>query len=195
MGPIAGADAASFRLLKDGYAADAALAYFWGKPFAVRDVASFEVLDYGFTRDHVRAYNRTTEIADSDGASFAAVDLEHAKDATHVWFTYLDDDPKTGRMRAAARSIIGVDVTSFEGKTNGYAVDAKHVYYQGHAISSSTAGFEYLSLSYAKSASEVFYDGKKIRGANAATFTMMQPASDQADASDSEGKYLNGRRV
>lgn len=195
VGPIVGADAASFRLLKDGYAADVALAYFWGAPFAVRDVASFEVLDYGFTRDRVRAYNRTTEITDSDGASFAAVDFEHAKDATHVWFTYLDDDPKTGRMRAAARSIVGVDVASFESKTGGYAVDAKHVYHQGRAISASTAGFECLSLSYAKSASEVFYDGKKIRDADAATFAMLQPATDQADASDSQGRYVNGKRI
>jgi len=195
VGPIVGADAGSFRLLKDGYAADAAHAYFLGAPFAVRDVASFEVLDFGFTRDRIRGYTRTAEIADSDGASFAAVDFEHAKDATHAWYTYLGNDPKTGRMRGAARSLVGVDVASFESKTGGYAVDAKHVYFQGHSISASPAGFECLSLSYAKSATEVFYDGEKIRGANAATFTMKQPATDQVDATDSQGKYLNGKRV
>jgi hypothetical protein len=195
VGPIVGADAASFRLVKDSYAVDAKQAYFWGASFAVRDVASFEVLDHGYSRDRVRAYNGVTEIAGSDGASFSALDIDYAKDATHAWYSYLDNDPKTGRVRSAARSIVGVDVASFESKTGGYAVDAKQVYYEGRAVSSSPTGFEYLSLSYAKSASEVFYGGKQIRGANATTFAVAQPATEEADAKDSESRYLNGKRI
>lgn len=185
----------SFRLLKDGYAADANYAYFWGAPFVVRDVASFEVLEYGFTRDRIRGYNRTIEIAGSDGASFAAIDIDYAKDATHAWYSYLDNNPKTGRMQSAVIAIKGVDAASFVGKTGGYAVDAKRVYYKGSAISASPNGFECLSLSYAKNMSEVLYYGQKITGADAATFHVLQPAQQDADAVDGVSRYLDGKRL
>jgi hypothetical protein len=195
VGPIVGADAASFRLLKDGYAADVRQAYFWGTPFAVRDVASFEVLDYGFTRDRIRGYGRTTEIAGSDGASFTAIDIEYAKDATHAWYSYLDSDPKTGRMRTAFIDIKGVDAASFVGKTNGYAIDVRRVYYKGRAIAASPNGFECLTPSYAKNTSEVLYYGQKISGADAATFRVLQPAQEGADAADGTSRYFEGKRL
>ena len=195
VGPIIEADTVSFRLLKDGYAADAKYAYFWGAPFVVRDVASFEVLEYGFTRDRIRGYSRTIEIAGSDGASFAAIDIDYAKDATHAWYSYLDNNPKTGRMQSAVIAIKGVDAASFVGKTSGYAVDAKRVYYKGSAISASPNGFECLSLSYAKNMSEVLYYGQKISGADAATFHVLQPAQQDADAVDGVSRYLDGKQL
>ena len=195
VGPIVGADPASFRLLKDGYAADTLHAYYLGAPFAVRDVASFEVLEYGFTRDRMRGYNRLTEIAGSDGASFVALDLDYAKDATHAWYSYLDNDPKTGRMRSVSLDIKGVDAASFVTRTSGYAIDAKRIYYRGRAISASPDGFECLTPSYAKNTSEVLYYGKPIGGAEAATFHVLQPAHEGADAADAKSRYLNGERL
>ena len=195
VGPIVGADPASFRLLKDGYAADTLHAYYLGTPFAVRDVASFEVLEYGYARDRMRGYNRLTEIAGSDGASFVALDLDYAKDATHAWYSYLDNDPKTGRMRSVSLDIKGVDAASFVTRTSGYAIDAKRIYYRGRAISASPDGFECLTPSYAKNTSEVLYYGKPIGGAEAATFHVLQPAHEGADAADAKSRYLNGERL
>lgn len=195
VGPIVGADPTSFRLLKEGYATDALHAYYLGVPFAVRDVASFEVLEYGFTRDRMRGYNRLIEIAGSDGTSFTALDSDYAKDAKHAWYSYLDNDPKTGRMRSASLDIKGADAASFATKTAGYAIDAKRVYYKGRAISALPDGFECLTPSYAKNINEVLYYGKIINGADAATFHVLQPAHDGADAADAKSRYLEGERL
>jgi len=192
---IAGADAASFRVLKDGYAADAARPYYEGKPFTVRDVASFEVLDYGFSRDRVRGYSVRNEIAASDGATFVALDPAYARDATNVYYAFLDNQSKIGRMQPTVTIIAGADAGSFVGKTGSYAVDARGVYFRGRAISSSPAAFERLNLSYAKTASEVFYDGEKVPGADAATFKVLQPPEERADAADVKARYLNGKRI
>ena len=167
VGPIRGADSASFRVLKDGYAADATQAYFLGEHFVVRDVASFEVLEYGFTRDRIRGYNKLIEIPNSDGASFEVVDADYAKDATHVWYSFLDNDPKIGGMRSAVIDIREVDAASFVGKTRGYAVDVKRVYYRGRVIP----------------------------GAVASTFGMLEPVQDGADAFDDNSRYRDGKRL
>ncbi len=192
---IAGADAASFRVLKDGYAADAVRPYYEGKPFTVRDVASFQVLDYGFSRDRVRAYSDRNEIAGSDGATFVVLDPEYAKDATRAYHAFLDNDPKTGRQRPVVSTISDAELTSFIGKTGGYAADAKRLYFRGRTISTSPAGFERLTLSYAKTTTDVFYDGVKIVGADAASFKVMQPAEASVDAADAKARYLNGKRI
>ena len=178
---VEGADSATFVALDDHY--------------AVRDVASFEVLEYGFTRDRMRGYNRLIEIAGSDGTSFTALDSDYAKDAKHAWYSYLDNDPKTGRMRSASLDIKGADAASFATKTAGYAIDAKRVYYKGRAISALPDGFECLTPSYAKNINEVLYYGKIINGADAATFHVLQPAHDGADAADAKSRYLEGERL
>ena len=100
-----------------------------------------------------------------------------------------------GHIRNAVIDIKGVGASSFASKTNGCAVGARRTYYKGNPISEMPGVAEYLSMDNAKSTSGVFYDGKKIRGANAATFTMTQSAPDLVDATDRQGKYLNGKRV
>ncbi len=192
---LVGSDAASFRSLVEGYAVDARQAYFQGVPFAVHDVASFEVLDYAFARDKARGYHQLIEIPGSSGASFAVVDLDYAKDSTHAWYMYLDNDPQTGHMHSAAVDIKGVDAASFRGKTSGFAVDKKRVYFKGLAISASPLGFEVLSPTYAKNTSVVLYQGKKIRGADAPTFHLLQPAREGADAADASARYLDGKQL
>ena len=192
---ISGANAASFRALKDSYAADAMRPYYEGKPFAVRDVASFEVLDYGFSRDRVRGYSVRVEIVGSDGGSFTVLDPDYAKDAVHAYYAYLDTQAISGRTQPVVATLVDADVKSFVGKTGGYAADAKRLYFKGRAISNSPATFERLSLSYAKTATEVFYDGVKVLDADPASFKVLQPADERADAADAKGRYLNGKRI
>jgi DKNYY family len=193
--PIPGVDASSFRVLREGYAVDTARPYFEGKPFAVRDVASFEVIDRTFSRDRVRGYYLRREIADSDGATFVPLDSYYARDQAHVYHVFLDNPPGPTPMKPAAITVANADANTFTSKSEGYAVDAKNVYYKGRAISSMPASFELLTRSYAKTAQEVFYLGTRIKGAQAASFNVLQPAVTDADAEDSGGRYLQGKRI
>lgn len=166
--PIAGADAPSFRLLtaQPGYARDRSRVYFDGEPFKVADVESFEPLDYAFGRDKVQGYHQRLPVPGSEGAGFSALDTHHAKDGRHVFHVVLE--PRSGNeagQRLHSLRLPGAEPASFKVLESGYALDARQVFHRGVAIA----------------------------GADAATFEIISPSTETADARDAKRRYLQGR--
>jgi hypothetical protein len=186
------ADPASFNILKAGYARDANKWFFEGQFFPVKDVNSFEILEYGFARDRISGYYQQTLIPGSDGGSFAVLDNHYSKDKAHVFYSYNDLNASPVVLRHLR--LDGAMPDSFTVLESGYAKDAKRSYRNGTPLAGS-ASFEVLSLGYAKTDSQVFYNGKPITGADAVSFVMLEPISEQADAKDSRANYKQGRKV
>jgi DKNYY family len=186
------ADPASFRILARGYARDANKLFFEGQPFPVKDVNSFEILEYGFARDRSSGYYQQTVIPGSNGGSFAVLDNHYSKDKAHVF--YSDNDLNASPVVLRHQRLDGAILESFTTLESGYAKDAKRVYHKGKPLASSTS-FEVLSLWYAKTDTQVFYNGKPVTGADAKSFVMLEPISEQADSKDSRASYQQGRKV
>lgn len=163
---LADAEPASFQLMSQGYARDGRQAYFEGEPFAVRDVASLEVLDYGFARDKHSGYYLRTPVNNSGGTGFEVLSAHYAKDANQVFYAGMDYRA-AGKPRVRTRRVSGADLASFKTLDSGYAMDLGQVYWEGQAVP----------------------------GAEAASFTMLSPASSEADARDAHRQYLRGRPV
>lgn len=159
------ADPASFQLLGQGYARDARQAYHDGQRWRVRDVASLVVLDNGFTRDRHTGYYLREPVAGSDGASFATRGRRHAHDARHVYFA--DTDYQQSPPRPRTRRLPGADPQSFVELEGGYGKDAR----------------------------QVFWEGQPVQGADPASFELLSPSQDQADARDAQRQYKQGRPV
>lgn len=186
------ADPASFRILKGGYARDASKLFFEGQLFPVKDVNSFEMLEYGFARDRIRGYYQQNIIPSSDGGSFTVLDNHYSKDNTHVFYSYNDLNASPVVLRH--KRLDGAIPDSFTTLESGYAEDVKRVYHNGKPLANS-ASFEVLSLGYAKTDTQVFYNGKPVTGADATSFVMLEPISEQADSKDSRANYQQGRKV
>ncbi|MDX2007970.1 MAG: DKNYY domain-containing protein [Meiothermus sp.] len=189
------ADPTNFQLLRRGYAKDKQKVFYEGTPFAVRDVASFELLDYGlFARDRFTGYYDDIPIPGSDGPSFTPLDDHYARDRAHVYFA--DKDLSQSPIVARSWRLEGALLDSFKTLESSYAKDAQRAYYKGKPLSVSDGGWlEVLSLGYAKTQTRVFYEGKEVRGADAASFAMLQPITDQADSRDAKYSYKQGQRV
>jgi DKNYY family len=184
------ADPASFRILVRGYARDASKLFFEGQQFPVKDLNSFEILEYGFARDRISGYYQQTIIPGSDGGNFTVLDNHYSKDKAHVF--YSDNDLNASPVVLRHQRLDGAMPDSFTALESGYAKDAKRSYHKGKPLAGSTS-FEVLSLGYAKTDTKVFYDGKPVTGADATSFVMLEPISDQADSKDSRASYKQGR--
>ena len=166
---IAGADAASFRVLSQGYAVDRAQAYFEGEAFRVHHAASFEPLQGGFARDRERAYYDRIEIPGSHGASFAMVDphdSSYARDRGQVVHGHIEINTPGRAPHPVVRVLQGARVADTRVLGAGYASDGRQVWYRGD----------------------------KLAGADPTSFEVLPQANDEADARDSGGIYLRGRR-
>ncbi len=162
---LAGADPRSFRLLGQGYGSDGRHLYFDGEPFKVRDAASFTPLDNGFARDRHSGYYLREPVPGSDGASFAVLGAHYARDAQHVFHADLDYGSSPPRVRM--RTLTGV----------------------------TPAGFQVLESGYARNEGQVFWQGQPVAQADAASFTVLSPPEDGADARDVRHRYQRGQRV
>lgn len=191
---LPGADVATFRILRSRYARDAQRAYHEGETFAVQDLNSFEVLEYNFARDRVCGYYALQQVAESDGPTFAGVDSRYARDKARVF--YGDIAPGTGGGPVVSCVVVpGANPTTFAALDSGYAVDPPRAYYRGKLLAENAAGFQMLASGYAKSASQVFHDGKLLPEADAASFEMLDPRPEDADAKDARARYSLGRKV
>lgn len=168
--PIAGADAARYVSLGHGYGQDGQRAFFEGRPFPVRDVAGFKPIDVRFARDGQRGYFERREIPDSDGASFALVDPaegQHVRDARLVWHAHIEiDDPDRGPY-PLVRLLRGARPHSVKVLRQGYAVDG----------------------------AQVWWRGLPLRGADGASFELVEGTSLEVDAQDAKRRYLRGKPV
>ena len=189
------ADPKSFRYLDEGYAKDASHVFHEGVAFPVKDVGTFELLQYGFARDSVAGYYRREVVPGSVGRTFAVVDAHCSKDSTHVFFSDLSTDGGATPPHVKTIRLRGADPVTIASMEDDYAADAGQAYYRGVVLPSDAASFEALSLGYAKTSSKVFYEGAPIRGADAATFAVLERLGEGADARDARTLYLQGRRT
>jgi hypothetical protein len=163
--PVDGADPATFRVLRSGYAKDASSVFFEGVRFAVRDAPTFELLDYGFARDRFAGYYHQAEIPGSHGPSLAALDTHHARDRSHAWYATIET---TGaRSTVVARPVHDADAASFEMLGSGYARDRLRVYFRGGVVAQ----------------------------AQRDSFVVLSPPVDEADARDVRSRYRDGQRI
>jgi hypothetical protein len=186
------ADPVSFKILKAGYARDASKWFFEGQFFTVKDVNSFEILEYGFARDRISGYYQQAIIPGSDGGHFVVLDNHYSRDNVHVF--YSDNDLNASPVKLRHQRLDGAMLDSFSTLESGYARDAKRSYHNGKPLAGS-ASFEVLSLGYAKTKTQVFYNGKPVTGADAKSFVMLEPISEQADSKDSRASYQQGRKI
>lgn len=172
---ISGADAATFRVLGQGYATDRAQAYFEGQAFHVHDVASFEPLDGGFARDRERGYYERVAIPGSHGASFALVDPAdggYARDRQQIVHGHIEINTPGREPHPVVRVLRGAQL----------------------------AQFRVLGAHYASDGQQVWHRGQKLADADAASFELLPPArggadtAEEADARDAHGNYLRGQR-
>ena len=192
---IAGADPASFGIMSGGYARDARGVYFEGVRFPVKDLATFELLDYGFARDRVTGYYHQKVVDGSAGPTFAALDTHYAKDVARVYFCDLETDGGAHPYVVRAVPLRDADPASFRVLENGYAVDRSQVYFRDRILARNVASFTALGRDYGKTPTQVFYRGDPIAGADAATFVLLDPSTDAADARDARATYLLGKRT
>ncbi|MFV0490443.1 MAG: DKNYY domain-containing protein [Pseudorhodobacter sp.] len=86
---IAGADAASFEILSDRLARDAACVYMLGKPAKV-DAASFKLLSPSYAKDKAGVFHvmesKLKPVKPADAASFRPIGEQFGRDATQVFF-------------------------------------------------------------------------------------------------------------
>ncbi|MBS0661428.1 MAG: DKNYY domain-containing protein [Verrucomicrobia bacterium] len=191
--PLPGAEPASFRVLGQRYARDARRIYFESEPFEVRDLESFQILEYHFARDRQVGYFAQRIVAGSDGPSFTGLDSRYAKDKSGVY--HGDILPgEGGRPRIVVTRLPGADPASFQPLESGYARDAQQAYYGARPLSRE-AGFEVLRSDYAKDARRVYHRGAEVAGADAATFAVLSPPADDADARDARSRYLQGKKL
>jgi len=166
--PIPEALPATYRVLGMGYASDGQHAYLEGQALRVRDPASFQPLDRRFARDAQRGYYEGTEIADSDGRSFeiiAAGDGDHVRDRAHVWHAHIEIDDPNRPAHPAVTLLAGARPASVRVLGQGYAVDGGSVWWRG----------------------------RRVAKADAASFVLVEPSTDEADARDAQRSYRQGR--
>jgi hypothetical protein len=171
---LAGSNPASFTVLADGYAKDAAQAYYFGKALAGADAASFEKFeDKALWRDKKDYYLWGSPLHVSDLGSFAL--LGKAGDDNAIW-AYDAQKYYTGSRSGADGALLSypiADPASFKLLADGYASDAKKVYYLSDVTKADPASFAVLADGYAKDAAHAYYTSEQIDGADLATFEVL----------------------
>lgn len=185
---LEGADPARLKLLGQDYASDGSRVYDEGQGFGVADAASFEPLDGGFARDRAAAYFRNRPIEGAKGEGFPVLGQHFAADAGAVFFA--EDGPPP-----AVRRLKGADPAGFTPLSYGYARDARRAWFQDRPLGARPEELQVLDFGYAKTATVVFYYGRPIKGADAASFAILDPVTDEASARDKTGLYKDGQRV
>jgi hypothetical protein len=157
-------------------------------------VQTFELIDRAFARDRVTGYFQQRPIPGSDGTSFARIDDRYSKDARHVFHSTLE--PRGTDPIRRSMLVKGALPESFKVlDIYGHAADASQAYYRGELVTKDVASFKVLDAGYAKTATHVYYTGKPIQGADAASFALLDPPSDETDAKDRSSAYKRGKKV
>jgi hypothetical protein len=97
---IAGADPATFRVIKGGYSSDVGGIFYFTDRVAGADASSFEVIDNPFARDARHAYWMGKQIPDADGSTFKVLNanFECTADRSHAYYRdklIVDADPRS----------------------------------------------------------------------------------------------------
>jgi hypothetical protein len=166
--PVQDAVAATYRVLGHGYASDGRRAYFEGRALRVRDAASFQPIDRRFARDAQRGYFEGIEIPDSDGPSFELIDagdVAHVRDHARVWHAHIEINDPNQPPHPAVTLLLGARPASVRVLGQGYAVDGAAVWCRG----------------------------RRVPQADAASFTLVEPSTDEADARDAHRSYRSGQ--
>lgn len=187
-----GADPATFRYLNYDYSRDKSSVFYEGVAFPVKDIETFELIDREYARDRVTAYYRQRPIPGSDGITFAVIEGGYSKDAKHIFYSGL---PPGENNLVRTSAVKGARPESFKVLGGGYAVDASQVYYRGALLTKDVASFALLDGGYAKTAKHVYFQGKAVKGADAASFAMVEKYTGAEDARDRNATYRHGERT
>ncbi|MBX7247736.1 MAG: DKNYY domain-containing protein [Caulobacteraceae bacterium] len=169
---ISGANPATFRLLDvndaitaKGYAKDEDQVWYEGRPMAGVDAPSFTPLRGLFARDSRTVYYDLEPMPGPDPRSFQAIDDNWSRDARQVYWSDIDLGSDPPGAHVQ-RVAEGADPATFEMLDGGYGKDGRHVW----------------------------HEGVLVEGADPATFSFQSSVGDW-DASDSTGRYKEGRRL
>jgi hypothetical protein len=188
---LEGVDTATLHVLEQRYAADAKQVYYEGAAVEGADPASFEPLTEGFARDKNRGYQAFRRpVPFSHGPSFEPVSKSYAKDRERVFYVSRTSD---GEPQQAV--VPGADPTTFKAFTYDYATDARRIYYEQRVLKGDPATFQPLDFGYARTGDTVFHRGEPMRGADPASFAVLEEVTDEATARDKAWLYKDGERV
>lgn len=113
--PVEGADAASFRTLKDGYAKDGAHVYLKGKRIENADPATFQILEDGYAKDKNRVFLSKCALEGADPQSWTLIAEYWSRDANKVFQGY---------------SVVpGANPETFRHIEGEWAIDGKRAYH------------------------------------------------------------------
>ncbi|WP_264040420.1 DKNYY domain-containing protein [Mycolicibacterium hodleri] len=98
--PVAGADPATFRVLRGGYSRDDHGVFYFTDRIAAADPRTFDVLEGPFARDARHGYWMGKPVPDADGATFHVLNaaFECSADDTHAYYrddVIVDADPRS----------------------------------------------------------------------------------------------------
>lgn len=86
--PVEGADVASFRTLKDGYAKDSTHVYLKGERIEHADPATFQILKDGYAKDKNRVFLSKCSLEGADPKSWVLIAEYWSRDAFKVYQGY-----------------------------------------------------------------------------------------------------------
>lgn len=112
---VSGADVASFRTLKDGYAKDRAHVYLKGDLIPGADPASFEILKDGYARDSHHVFLSRCSLDGADPATWSLIAEYWSRDATWVFQGY--------------SVVSGAKPATFRYVGDGWAIDGATAYH------------------------------------------------------------------
>jgi len=177
---VRGADAATYRVLNRAWAVDAQAVFLEGKRLKDVDHESFRVLNELYARDEARIFctagstaavssPETFEVLDTAEAyGLAGNHKSYARDRGAVYYAETFTPP---------RILKGADPASFAPLKEGYARDARNLYFEGKPVrGADPAGFEWLAEHYVRTASGVYQGGRKLPEANPREFRPLDAA-------------------
>lgn len=112
--PIAGADPASFQVIREPFARDDRHLFYFTDEITGADAASFQVLDGPYAKDARRAYWKAQPIAGADPATFRVLNanFECAADAEHAYYELAVIDGADPRSFPPGRDVTNCSQTS-----------------------------------------------------------------------------------
>jgi len=129
-----------------------------------------------FTKsDGLWHYNKTP-ITIADAATFAPLDNHYAKDRSRVFHadTYRKGQEYFTIKHDRIVEIAGADPASFKAMAQGYARDARRVYFEGVPFAvKDVASFEILDYGFARDRLSGYYQQEEVRGSAGVTFTVL----------------------
>ncbi|MDA8018918.1 MAG: DKNYY domain-containing protein [Thermoanaerobaculia bacterium] len=165
---VEGADRATFEHLEGKYARDRTVVFLDGFVVEGAEPASFRVLNEDYGCDARAVFRSTSAIEDADPDTFEVLGVDFAKDASRVFH----QGSELPEFDAATCFVVTYGNTA-------YVVDAKAAYFGGfeklRKFRCDLASLEVLAEEFARDKTHVFRRGRKIKGADPATFEVLEP--------------------